>query len=326
MKFDFNEAKAQTQVPSKWICNDIIPAGQLVVILAQSGVGKSLLVEYLAICIVCGIDFCGHAVQESDVLIIDQDTPTDRLNAREAKFLIGSHGQPKHDLYIESMQGHYLKKDIIDVIKGHPTCKTIIIDSLISVCGSLNINMNSDLSPILTRIKQSCLTEDRTIIINHHISEKKEVSIDLLMQADSHQFAMAASAIIQQADTYYLVGATAEGGSANRIYLRPVAKRLQISTKPLIIAINPVGDLGERMDLYGTYEPELDEVQADVMGLFRENSTLEEKYHAGVEEIYKIMAHRHSEANIRKALTDLQQTGLLILTRHGHNLFKYHLL
>ena len=72
-----------------WLVEPIIPLGHLCVNLAQAGVGKSLLVESLAVHIVCGVPFCGFEIVEGDVLLIDQDTPQNVLYKRLSQMYIG---------------------------------------------------------------------------------------------------------------------------------------------------------------------------------------------------------------------------------------------
>lgn len=317
--FDFDTKPGEVS----WVIEGLLPASQLVIMLAQAGVGKSLLAEYLAVCVVCGADFCGFKTRESDVLLIDQDTSPDRLAVRLVKFKQGIHTNKKKELFVESMQNHFLKKDMIQLILSHPTAKLVIIDSLISVCGNCRVNSNEDMS-ILAAIKQACLIDDRTILINHHISEKKELPVVYLMQEDPHQFSMAASAIIQLADSYYIVGADAQNGTTEKIYLRPISKRVPIKEKTMILKISPV-DNGERIDYLSAYAPDLTDQELDVISFFQVKGTSEQRHFATVKEVYDLMGHRHSEVDVRKALNELHKKGLLLLTRTSHNLFQFHL-
>lgn len=316
-EFDFTE-----ELPDvKWIVKNLIPAGQFCLMLAQAGVGKSLVVEQLAVCVCFGLPFCGFETVEGNVLIIDQDTPTDRLKARLKKFGVGLKSEKKHMLFVESMQGFSFsnKEKLFDFINDLPTVKLIIIDSLHSICGRLNPNHTMDMG-ILAKLKETCLKPDKTIIINHHITEKTVYPVHTLMSDDTHKMAMGNSAILQQADSYYIVGASAENGITEKLYIRPVAKRLSIPTKPMVLQMLQVEDSGERLEFGGYYEPDFDAAENDIMILFREQNTIRT-----VKEVYEALGHQYGENKVRTALANLESRGYLFLSRHQHDLFKYRL-
>ncbi len=316
MKFDLSTKTEEV----KWAIEGLIPSGQLCIILAQAGVGKSLVVEEIAICVAFGIPFLDMKTIDCNVLIIDQDTPTDVLHRRLKKFAKGMRTVQKHDLFVESMQGYSLdNKSLINKINEYPTAKLVVIDCLHSICGKLNPNYTSDMG-VLAKFKQECLSDGRTILVNHHISEKRELPIDMLMTGDPHSFAMSSSAIIQQADTYYVIGAQAENGFANKLFLRIVPKRVAVSSKPLILQITRPDNESERMEYMGLYEPEYGEVELDILSLFRESPS-----DRTCKEVYESMGHKHGEKSIRIALIKLEKSGLITMSRHKSNLFKYRL-
>lgn len=315
-KFDFGITPEQPN----WLVEPLIPLGHLCFALAQAGVGKSLLVEDLAIDIVHGKSFCGFDTAEGDVLLIDQDTPGNTLQRRLIQFSRGAQCEKKHDLFVESMQGYSLADNtLITTINDHPTAKLIIIDCLHSVCGHLNPNFTSDMS-ILARLKERCLTPEKTIIINHHISEKKDLTAEDLMSDNTHTMAMGNSAIIQQADTYYIVGAFSENGVTNKLYLRPIAKRVSIKSKAIVLQMVHPNEEGERLEFLGEYTPDMGEVESDIITFFREQPGDRD-----VKRVFDEMGQLHGINAVRKALKSLTDRGLLVMSRHKSNLFKYRL-
>lgn len=315
-EFDFDEEPVETQ----WIVDKLIPANHLCVVLAQAGVGKSLLVENLAVHIVFGEPFCSAATVEGDVLLIDQDTPTDVLTQRLLNFGKGMRGTQKYRLFVESMKQYSLSNNsLIRVINNYTSAKVAIVDCLHSVCGKLNPNHTSDMN-ILARLKQECLTNGRTIIMNHHISEKADYTIDELMSSNAHNLAMGNSAIIQQADTYYAVGATAENGLTDKIYVRPVAKRVAVNSSPLILKMTKPTECSEKLEYAGLFEPEFSDTEQDILALFRERPS-----DRTVKDIYEELGHKAGEKETRGALASLENKGLLVMNRKSHNLFKYRL-
>lgn len=312
-EFDFS-----TQVEdTKWLIDKLVPIGHLCFVLAQAGVGKSLLVEAMAMSLIYGVPFGDLSVQEGDVLIIDQDTPEATLTKRILRLSSPMKGERKHKLFVESMRGYSLSDRTLQTVIGdYPTAVLTIIDSLHAVCGKINPNYTTDMS-VLAKLKAKCINAHNTIIFNHHISQKEQLSVDALMTGDPGHLAMGSSTIIQQADTYYIVGASADAGVTNRLYIRPVSKRVSIPTKPIILRLVPV-DNGESIEYDGYYETGLSEAEQDVLTLFREQNS-----ERTVKETYEAMGHRHGEIAVRQALSILDQKGLLLMSKHKSNLFKY---
>jgi RecA-family ATPase len=314
-EFDFNVEVQET----KWLVENLVPLSHLCFVLAQAGVGKSLLLEAMAISIIYDLPFGGMKVVGGDVLLIDQDTPEATLTKRLLNLNNAMEGNPKHKLFVSSMKGYALSGTTLQhAIMEYPSAVLTIVDSLHSVCGKLNPNYTTDMN-ILANFKKNCINSHNSIIFNHHISQKEVLAIDDLMAGDAGHLAMGASAIIQQADSYYIVGATVENGRADRLYVRPVSKSVSIPGKPMILRLLPT-EIGEKIEYDGRYEQDVDEVEKDVMVLFREQNI-----ERTVKETYEAMGHRHVENAIRKSLASLDNKGLLSMSRNKNNLFKYRL-
>ena len=305
---------------TNWLVDNLIPLGHLCVVISQAGVGKSLLAECLAVNITHSIDFIGRKTQSCNALIIDQDTPTDVIQKRLVKFSKGLNTNRNCSLFLESMRGYQLKDHTLTtVINDYPSAKFVLIDSLHSVIEGLNSNGTSDMSKLFN-LKEKCLTTDKVIWFNHHISEKCGADIKALMTKDPHKLSMGSSAIIQQADTYYIVGAVAQAGITERIYLRTVSKRQSIPIPPIVLRVVQTSNSGEIIEFEGNYEPDLDEVEQDIMTLFREQNV-----ERTVKEVYDSMGHQHGEVSTREGLASLDKKGKLLMSRHKSNLFKYRL-
>lgn len=314
-EFNFNAEQEET----RWLVDKLIPLGHLCFVLAQAGVGKSLLLNSLATAIIHNRQYAGLDTMGGDVLIIDQDTPQNVLTKRLLRWNASMGTTPKHKLYVESMRGYSLSDGtLMSVMKEHPSCVLVIVDCLHSVCGKLNSNYTTDMN-VLAKLKNGCLDERRTILFNHHISQKAELSTAELMTGTTSHLAMGNSAIIQQADSYYILGAAASEGRTNRLYVRPVSKRVSIPTNPIILRLIET-DSGEEIYYEGYYEVGLGQVENHVLLLFRELNI-----ERTVKEVYDAMGHRHGEQAIRQALNVLDDKGLLVMSRNRNNLFKYRL-
>lgn len=316
-EFNFNREVEETH----WLIENLVPANHLCFNLAQAGVGKSLITEAMAISIIHGTPFCNLKVQEGDVLIIDQDTNEEAFTSRMLK-LEGAMTTPrKYKLFAENMMGYDLnRKTLQTVIHDYHSVVLVVVDSLHSVLGGLNPNYTSDMS-VLASMKKSCLNGTKTIIFNHHISQKEVLPIDALMMGDAGHLAMGSSAIMQQADSYFIIGAEASDGRLTRAYIRPVSKRVSIPGKPLIMRLVH-SDKGEQFQFDGYYEQDIDNVEKDILALYQAQPDSERT----VKETYEAMGHRHGEKAVRDALAHLDSKGLVVMSRHKSNLFKYRLL
>jgi len=312
-------APDNVQVDSKWLVRNLVPLGHLCVLLAQSGVGKSFVLENLALCVACDKPFCGLETEHGEVLIIDQDTPTDVLNSRLLRYSNGLRKIPEN-LTVASMCGYNLYNNRLPELISEHNPKLVIIDSLHSLCGRLNPNSTSDMS-IWAKVKAGCLTPDRTIIVSHHITEKMTLSLEELMDSNSHISGMGNSTIKQQADTEYILASTTADSKVNRFYLRPVSKRQSIPQQPVILGMSEPDEMTLVMDFLGYYEAGLTEAETDILLLIRESPRPDYTIH----KIQTEMGSKWSESQVRRAVGKLEKEGKLVMNRGAHNRFTFRL-
>lgn len=74
------------------------------------------------------------------------------------------------------------------------------------------------------------------------------------------------------------------------------------------------------MEYDGRYDAGIEGAEKDIMTLFQEQDAPRT-----VKEVYDAMGHQHGETTIREALAILDQKGMLVMSRHKSNLFKYRL-
>lgn len=268
--------------PVKWLVDKLIPLNSLSFVLSQAGVGKSWFVEYLATCITHNLKFLNRKILEGNVLIIDQDTPTDVLNNRLKKFSYGR--KSKNNLYVESMKGYTISDKLVDLINDdYKDVRLVVIDSLHGISGHINVNDTQEMNK-LSILKQNILNDlerDISIIVTHHTSEKVIATLDETMTSQTFGlFTMGSSVINQVADNIYFLASPEKGSKLRRLYLRPVAKRFDIDTQPIKMLL--VEDNGIYLKYDGVYEKE-DEVEKRIL------ETLERKSPKilTVDEIYK---------------------------------------
>lgn len=231
--FDFK----QEIKPVKWLVDGYIPKEALSFWLAQAGVGKSYIIGALVTAIVHGKPFLGMETTPCNVLLIDQDTPTNALKKNLILYKNSYQEEPKCKLYLESMNGYSIKdRGLTKRIREYEDAEVVIIDCLTSICPGVEMVKASEMSRI-GEMKQELIGLGKTLIITHHISEKKEASPHDLMVMDAHGLAMYSSVINQQADMLYIVGNPNAGRSCKELYIRAWSKRYLTTVKPFVCSL-----------------------------------------------------------------------------------------
>lgn len=309
----------------------------LIEILAQSYGAKTLFTEYLAVCIINGVKFLGFKTVKAPVLIIDQDTPTDRLYSQIRRFNNKfKDNVDRMPLYIESMHGYSLApinqytSSLLEVIKKYligvnPRIKLVIIDSLHSMCENIDVNSTNDMNK-LSFFKNQLLSEykDLTVIINHHISEHKYRDFNNIMTEDAHGLAMGNSTIIQQADELIILKPKGfNNKKLSEVGVRPIAKRQAIPTDPFIIKLNDKNGIFEFVFKEFYTEP-TPKIESHIITLFKSLNT-KTKRMLTVREVYERMHDLHGICSIRKALNRMTNEKILSLKIHKPYPFEYSL-
>ncbi len=324
---DIDNFTTDIKIPkTEWLVDNLIPLGHLGFVIAQAGIGKSYFTEQLAACIVYGKPFLGLNVRSGNVLLIDEDTPEKVLMRRMSKFVTYYKDEKRvGELRVKSMMGLKLseKGKLLSAIAENDDTVLIIIDSFNAICGELNPNTTRDMARIQI-LKQYCLNEHMTILINHHISEKIEYSAHELMTCDPHTLAMGSSVINQQADTYFILGSpNINNGKLESLYVRPVSKREMIPLNPFKIDyIEQDGhSYFDKLAMIDIKRDLLDEVESDIMIIYREENKPEGRT---VNEICNLLDGKHGIVTIREALKALEIKGKIKYRKSKHNLFHYY--
>jgi len=336
----FNPSE-QANKPS-WLVKNFIMAHGLIDVFGQSYAGKTLFTEDLATCIVNKQSFLGMKTAHGNVLIIDQDTPTDKLTSQLQRFNRGvpiqpfdfTDTEPQSNLYIESMKGYslttanqYAYSTLSGIIEKyietlHP--KLIVIDSLHGVCGGLDVNNTNDMNKLsIFKNKIFGKYPDTTIILNHHISEHKNFGFDEIMNMDTHGLSMGNSAIVQQADEILILAPKVFGSKKLvELGIRPVSKRQLIPIDPFIVELKE-----DKNSLSFTFKnfytmPE-PKINSEIITLFKNLSKKSKKQSLTVNEVYEKLGGLHGIIRVRDAMHFLESEKKLRLITHKPYPFQY---
>jgi hypothetical protein len=321
--FDFNKPVEK----ESWIAQRLIPSKMLTFIVAKSGTGKSLLMEYLTVCSVYGKKFLGKKIKSCPVLLINQDTPDDTLARRLkafGKYLESKGFKRKYPLYVESNKGYQLSDgSLLKRIQSYKTVKLVIIDCLNSVIGKADVNSTRDMA-VLPKFKSAVIGSGKTLVIIHHISEHANVDIDKIMTTpDTNRLTMGNSIINQQADNLIYL-ASKHGNPFSRFYIRVVGKRVASKQRPFVAkcCFKP-NDGKSYIVMNGLYEHQLkplNEPDKDILRLFREHPK-----DRGTYQVIFDMNSKWGKHTVRTSLKELAKRGLLVEHRIHNRLFTYSL-
>ena len=319
--FDFDK-KVE---PVVWDVDGLIASDTLSFVVAKARAGKSFLVEYLAVCFVHGHDFLGMKVEPHSVLLIDQDTPEDVLDRRLLAFgnyMKKRNVRLKRKLYVESMKGYSLSDgSLIEKITEQDNVSVVIIDSLNSVSGKLDVNRTRDMS-VLSRLKKTTIGEGKTLVIVHHISEHVNITPDEIMTTvDANRLTMGNSVINQQADTLFYLGNKSKS-KLESLLVRPVPKRVNLDVEPFIARLVEKTN-SMHFVMNGLYEnmrrPQF-EIDKDILRLFKKDPERRKTY-----DVFYDMGSKHGINAVRASLKRLVQSKLLIEHKVHKKLFTYEL-
>jgi len=319
--FDFDK-KVESVV---WDVDGLIASETLSFVVAKARAGKSFLVEYLAVCFVHGHDFLGMKVEPRSVLLIDQDTPEDVLDRRLLAFgnyMKKRNVRLKRKLYVESMKGYSLSDgSLIKRITEQDNVSVVIIDSLNSVSGRLDVNRTRDMS-VLSRLKKTTIGEGKTLIIVHHISEHADITADEIMTIeDANKLTMGNSIINQQADTLFFLGNRSKS-ELESLFVRLVPKRISLNVKPFIARlVEKRNSMHFVMNgLYENRKRPLFEIDKDILRLFKKEPKRRKTY-----DVFYDMGSKYGIWAVRGSLKRLVQSKLLIEHKEHDRLFTYEL-
>ncbi len=317
----FNHSKSVK--PINWLVDGMIPRDALSMIISQEGVGKSFFVESLSECVIHGSKFMGRDTNPSDVLLIDQDTPTNTLETRLKAFHKGIREEQICDLYTKSFEGCSLSDNSLLSAINRSDAEVVIIDSLHSVSGKLNTNSVKDMQA-LSKLKQRVLESGKTLIITHHISSHAKINAESIMSTDRvGVHSMGSSIILQQADAYFMLGSKTNSDLTN-LYVRPVQKRISLDVKPFVARLIEHKSKG-KMKFYflkDYIKKPLNvefEVDRDILECLqsRKGESL------GVNQLYYELNQKHSMYSIRNSVLRLAHDGRAVEIRHSPHKFTY---
>lgn len=300
--------------PTRWLVQGMFALGDAVVVAAQPAVGKSFFVEDLATSIAYGKPFLDFDVAGGDVLIVDEDTPTETLERRLSKFGKFHNCDRQHNIYLHSNEGYSMDNgSLVGLVNGYKNLRLTVLDCLVSISGASDLDKTLDLQ-CLTSFLQRVKRDDMVIVINHHISTKKTITPEQAMTcANPQALLMNNTRIASASDALYILASPDTDGVLKTLFIRPVSRRITLPVKMFSAKFAEEDttmrfSYGEPLDI----EKNLDRDEQRVLSLFDMDEQL--TVQATLQKVQKL----YSEKTLRDLLHSLEDKGHLeLIARTG---------
>lgn len=286
-----------------WLVERLLALGHVNLFVAQPGIGKSFLVEDLAVSVAYNKPFLGLPTQHGDVVLIDEDTPIDTLQERLKKFSASCPPKGRNTLFVHSKEGHSLKS-IEQLIESYPKAVLVIIDCLVALSDNLNLDNTADASKA-GQSMQKIKADNRTVIFIHHISAKYNLAPDELMSHPNPQgLSMNNTRLVSACDTLYLGASPDTDGILRTLYLRTKSRRRTIPLSSFVTNLHDnkkamFFEFGKSIDL----RTSLDRDQSRVLEIFEVGQEF------SIQNMVTDSAQYLDAAKARKIATELESKG-----------------
>lgn len=219
---------------TEWLVENHIPMGGYCLVAAQPGVGKSYILEALAVDVVCGGSFLGENTVKGDVLLIDEDSNAQHVHHRLKKFFsIYPNYDRSSKLYCYVREGYRITDGNTSSLRSlinreeHKNVKLIILDSLRSLtAGKSSLDNTRDSSSVVDLL-QGIERDGVTVLVVHHISTKANLTAIKAMTCDNPDgLIMNNTALVSASQAAYILASPTRGGNLEELYIRPVTRRV----------------------------------------------------------------------------------------------------
>jgi hypothetical protein len=310
---------AKASDPKGWLVEGLIPQGHSILVVGLPGTLKSWFVDGLAVHVAGGKDFLG-LVNQGAVVLVDEDTPSDELLSRLGRIAKGL-DLSLVDLPIEvhSMENINLGDDeslqrlVNEVIRIKPGL--VILDCLSKVMGGeFNENSARDAN-IAGNAWNKLKSTGATVLSTHHLNKREgDIATELVkLSSGSH-------AIVANSDTAF--GIEFGQHDPTRFNVHPVERRRKLNIRePFGIELEEDTELTWARLKRVSFARRLSPLAKDIYEIFRAAG---EGKRLTANEVRKALAGAASDLDMRSALSELEERGLLKHKPAAHNRYEYY--
>lgn len=301
----------------QWLVEGLIPHKHAILAAGLPGVGKSWIADALAIHIAGNQPYLGLSVMSGPVILIDEDTPSDEFSNRLQRLASGI-GAPLEDLPIEvcSMENINLTDESTIQTLENKVVNTksvlLILDCLSKVMGG-EFNENSATDANIAGTMWSRLkAKGVTVFATHHLN-KREGNI----ATDFVKLSRGSVALVANSDTAFGIEFGRQRPTRFNVY--PQERRRKLSMRePFGIELEEDSGLTwARLNLTNITKEVSDLAKAIWPLFYNDKATL------SVNDVKSRLKGLGADVEIREALHELCDRGLLQLGRGPHNRYLY---
>ena len=137
---DVSELQDKTLPPMKWLIDDLLPVGGVVMLSAKPKMGKSFLAIQLALTVASGGEFLGFQAQKHEVLYIDLETSQrsmkNRISMMTADAPKGLYLMTPQEVFEFGNIGNGFESQVDYFLESHKGVKLVIVDTYGLIQGS----------------------------------------------------------------------------------------------------------------------------------------------------------------------------------------------
>jgi len=318
--YDFDPDEIEIE---DYVAHPLIPPG-LTGLFAQPGSLKSWSLCQLAVDVSLGIDYLGtYPTNKRKVIYIDEDTPSkiyDNRLERTCNFYnkkiseIQINSMSKKDFDITSRACRNTLTDYILKEKAEGNRVLVIMDCLISICGShLDIDRTENGRRLMSYFREIS-NYGADIIVSHHLSDKKD--IDIFKYNIKSYFLGNTSIRAAMDNTIYMQNANLNDRTV--AYMRPLGKRTDSNNKVVSVELFEDRPAKTKSNLRQIDEiprlPSDDEI--DVFKLFPYPQSNNTKFELTVFEMQKRLGGGYSQERLEEILVSLISEKVIAKIRY----------
>ena len=311
----------KTSSPREWLVEGLIPQGHAILAEGLPGVGKSWVVDALAIHIASGKPFLDLPVRSGPVTLVDEDTPSDELSNRLQRLAKGLNlSLDNLPIEVHSMENTNLcDKDSLQGLAG-PKTVLVVFDCLSKVMGcEFNEDSAKDAN-IAGNAWNKLKANGATILVTHHLNKRDgDIAIDFV------RLSRGSAALVSNSDTAFGIESGRRNPTCFNIY--PIERRRKLGVR------EPFGiELEEDKELTWTrlkrvsLAKGLGTLAKDIYEFFKQVDKEDSgEVRLRAFDIKKSLAGAASDSDMRNAIRELEESGILGHAVVAHNRYEYYL-
>lgn len=179
---DVSELQDKTLPPMKWLIDDLLPVGGVVMLSAKPKMGKSFLAIQLALSVASGGEFLGFQARKHEVLYIDLETSQrsmkNRISMMTADAPKGLYLMTPQEVFEFGNIGNGFESQVDYFLESHKGVKLVIVDTYGLIQGSRTAakNIYRQEYAEISHLNSWARKKGFTLVLIHHQNKQDDYS------------------------------------------------------------------------------------------------------------------------------------------------------